>query len=454
MLALLYYLIAKTGGGLPLAGHTPSLFWPSSGLTLAALLLFGSQLWPGVLLGSFLIQIGVGLPLLAMVGISLGSAAGAWLGVYLLHRNSFNANLLTVHDILHLLIWGAGFSTFFCAANGTFWLAQQNFISWQLYADTFAYWWMSNILGVVIFTPVLIGLFRPSTFKWTERACMMAILLATTLLLLCLMVFSDFGTNLFGYQIPIYLFIPLIVSAALYFDFRVMSLALLMVYLSTLFSMGGEAGIFSRNTLAEAVDVWMFNVMLGMMGWIVLGVHTQRGRDHKDTSQQDFFGFSNLDALTGLPNHSLLYDRISQMLATAHRDNQKFALLYFDLELFNHPNHLLQLDVRDKLRQIVATRLNKGVRQVDTVSRVGVDEFILLLREADADDAALVVRRLLNSLFGPSNTDTTQLPTNAKIGMSVYPDDAEEAETLIKHAKMAIYHTMKMGQNLHAHAGV
>ena len=448
ILALIYYLTAKIGFELPLMGHTPGLFWPSSGLALAALLLFGSRLWPGVLLGALLTQLEVGLPPVAIIGISLGSAAEAWLGVYLLHRYSrFNASLHGVNDIFRLLVWGAVVSTFFCAANGTFWLAQQNVIGWQLYTDTFIYWWMGDMLGVVLFTPVLIGLLRPSSFKWTERMCMMAILLATTLLLLCLLVFSDFGVNLLGYQIPIYLFFPLIVSAALYFDFRVLSLALLIVYFGTFLSMGGEAGIFSRNTSVEAVDVWMFNMLLSMVGLIILGVNEQHRRAHKETSPQNLHGFSNFDALTGLPSRSLLYDRIAQMLAAAHRDNQKFALLYLDLDRFKQVNNSMGHKAGDRLLRVVATRLNKCVREVDTVSRIGGDEFILLLRETDAEGAAHVANRLLVSLIEPGNIDVIQISTCASIGISIYPDNAEEVETLIKHAEMAMCLAKEEGHN-------
>lgn len=448
ILALAYFLTARMGFELPLMAHSTGLFWPPAGLALAALLLFGARLWPGVLLGALLTHLASGLPPVAVIGISFGSTAEAWLGAYLLRRYSrFNTDLNDVADIFRLLFWGAMVSTFFCAANGVFWLAQQGVISWQLYTDAFAFWWMGDMLGVMLFAPALIGFSRPAPFEWTSRMRKLAAMLGATLVVLCLLVFTDLGVAILGYQPKSYLLFPVIVCAALCFDFRVLSSALLIVYFATFYSMSNEAGVFSRNSTSEAIDVWMYNMLLNLVGLVVLLVNEQRNRIHKDKFAQNIHSLSNYDALTGLPNRSLLHDRITQLLAAAHRDNQKFALLYLDLDRFKHVNNSMGHGVGDKLLQVVATRLHKCVREVDTVSRIGGDEFILLLRETDADGAARVANRLLKSLIEPYNINLIQISTNASIGISVYPDNAEDADTLIRHADVAMYRAKEEGRN-------
>ncbi len=261
------------------------------------------------------------------------------------------------------------------------------------------------------------------------------------------MIFTGLGVALLGYQPTSYLLFPLIVSAALCFNFRVVGAALLTVYFGTFLSMSNEAGVFSHNTPAEAVDVWIYNMLLGMVGLIVLVVKEQRNHVRKDKFEQNIHSLANFDELTGLPNRSLLHDRITQLLAAAHRDNQKFALLYLDLDRFKHVNNSMGHGVGDKLLQVVAARLQKCVREVDTVSRIGGDEFILLLRETDADGAARVANRLVKALVASCNIDVIQISTNASIGISVYPDNAEDVDTLMKHAEVAMFRAKEEGRN-------
>ena len=448
ILALAYFVCARIGLDLALPGYPLDLFRPSSGLALGGLLLFGRQLWPGVLAGALMSHWVAGLPLVAVVGISLGATAGAWLGAYLLQRySSSSTHLHNVADIFRLLFWGALVSTFLCAANGALWLAQLNVIGWQQYPPTFALWWMGDMMGVMLITPVLISCLRPSPFVWTPRALRLAALLAAVLLGQCLVIFTDFGVTIVGQPPPSYLVFPLIVWAALYFDFRVVSLSLLTVYLGTFFSLSHGTGIFSHNTLAEAANVWLYNMLLSMVGLAVLVVKEQRNYVHKVKFEQNIHSLSNYDLLTGLPNRSLLQDRFRQLQAAAHRNNQQFAVLNLDLDRFKHINNSMGHAVGDKLLQCVAARLQKCIREVDTLSRIGGDEFIILLRETDSDGAIRVADRLLKSLKEPCNIDLVKISVQASIGISIYPNSADDPGTLIQHANMAMYRAKEEGRN-------
>jgi len=153
------------------------------------------------------------------------------------------------------------------------------------------------------------------------------------------------------------------------------------------------------------------------------------------------------DNLTGLPNRMLLSDRIDQAIALARRHEKKVAVLFLDLDGFKHVNDSLGHSIGDKLLQSVAARLANCVRASDTVSRLGGDEFIVLLSEVQqAEDVAISARKILQAVTNAHSIDQHDLHITTSIGMSVYPDDGMDAETLIKNADTAMYQAKENGR--------
>jgi diguanylate cyclase (GGDEF)-like protein/PAS domain S-box-containing protein len=153
------------------------------------------------------------------------------------------------------------------------------------------------------------------------------------------------------------------------------------------------------------------------------------------------------DYLTGLPNRMLLNDRISQAIALAPRHTNQVAVLFLDLDGFKHINDSLGHPVGDQLLQSVARRLVECVRASDTVSRQGGDEFVVLLSEAEQwEDAAIVATRMLQAVAEAHPIDLHDLHITTSIGVSVYPDDGRDAETLIKNADTAMYQAKENGR--------
>jgi diguanylate cyclase (GGDEF)-like protein len=154
------------------------------------------------------------------------------------------------------------------------------------------------------------------------------------------------------------------------------------------------------------------------------------------------------DYLTGLPNRMLLNDRISQAIVQAPRHDKQVAVLFLDLDGFKHINDSLGHRIGDGLLQSVAKRLEHCVRVSDTVSRQGGDEFVVLLSEAEQwEDAAAIAKRILDSVAQPHSIDRHDLHVTTSIGVSVYPDDGLDAETLIKNADTAMYQAKANGRH-------
>jgi diguanylate cyclase (GGDEF)-like protein/PAS domain S-box-containing protein len=153
------------------------------------------------------------------------------------------------------------------------------------------------------------------------------------------------------------------------------------------------------------------------------------------------------DFLTGLPNRLLLKDRVGQAISLARRQRCRVAVLYLDLDGFKQVNDSLGHLVGDKVLQSVANRLLDCVRSPDSVSRHGGDEFVVVLQELKRpEDAEAAVGRLLKAVANVHFIDGHEIYVTTSIGVSVYPGDGLDAETLIKNADAAMYHTKKNGK--------
>jgi diguanylate cyclase (GGDEF)-like protein/PAS domain S-box-containing protein len=174
------------------------------------------------------------------------------------------------------------------------------------------------------------------------------------------------------------------------------------------------------------------------MASIAIEHHEAQSRVHK---------LAFYDALTGLPNRTLLADRIELALAAAARNGSMLAVLFFDLDRFKTINDSLGHAIGDRLLQTVAQRLTAVVRDSDTVCRLGGDEFVLLLPNCDSSGAAAVAEKLIAAAAERIDIDDLPLNGSASLGIAMYPDDGRDYDTLLKHADTAMYRAKERGRS-------
>lgn len=154
------------------------------------------------------------------------------------------------------------------------------------------------------------------------------------------------------------------------------------------------------------------------------------------------------DPLTGLPNRMLLHDRLGHSIERARRHQHALAVCFLDLDNFKHVNDSLGHHVGDELLKAIATELQGHIRSEDTLSRIGGDEFVLLIDTIDnAARVELIVNKLLAVLREPRTIAGHQLYLSGSVGISLFPQDGEDAGTLIQHADSAMYDAKQLGKN-------
>jgi diguanylate cyclase (GGDEF)-like protein/PAS domain S-box-containing protein len=192
--------------------------------------------------------------------------------------------------------------------------------------------------------------------------------------------------------------------------------------------------VFAQNMLHEP-----------SVGAIVLNYRdvTQRKATEKQLEYQAYY-----DALTGLPNRLLFRDRVVHAIAQAHRNQRGVAVMYLDLDHFKLVNDSLGHSLGDALLSEVAARLQGCVRASDTISRLGGDEFTILLIDTSSSEAiAGVARKILQSFAHPFRVEGHELFVTASIGISIFPGDGEDVEMLLKCADSAMYRAKELGRN-------
>jgi diguanylate cyclase (GGDEF)-like protein/PAS domain S-box-containing protein len=164
-------------------------------------------------------------------------------------------------------------------------------------------------------------------------------------------------------------------------------------------------------------------------------------------AEAQVYQLAHYDSLTGLPNRALLRDRLGQAMSDARRRGAKLAVLYLDLDRFKTVNDSLGHETGDKLLKSVATRLRECMRDSDTISRQGGDEFLLILRDCnDAPSVAKVAEKLQEAVARPVSIGEYELHVTPSIGISLFPDDADDLDELIRNADAAMYHAKENGR--------
>lgn len=188
-------------------------------------------------------------------------------------------------------------------------------------------------------------------------------------------------------------------------------------------------------------------VRLDQQGKALRVVGVTRDVTQKKQAEDRIWRLAHYDFLTGLPNRPLFYDQLRQSIAQAKRYNGKLALLFLDLDGFKQVNDRFGHDTGDGLLQEVARRLRHYIRGGDIVARTGGDEFIFILNVSHAGDAAIVASKIIHALVEPFVIYGNTCLIGGSIGISLFPDDSNDLETLVKQSDDAMYRAKESGKN-------
>jgi len=210
-----------------------------------------------------------------------------------------------------------------------------------------------------------------------------------------------------------------------------------------------QGEIWNRRKDGEIYPEWLsMSTVKNKEGEITNYVAIFSDITERKASEDHVRHLAHHDALTNLPNRILLLERLGHALVHAHRQGTLVVVMFLDLDRFKIINDTLGHAVGDKLLKVIAGRLSECVREDDTVARLGGDEFVILLEDvASIQSVTGVAQKLIHALERPVVLEHQEMFITTSIGISVYPDDGDSADILIKHADTAMYRAKERGRN-------
>ena len=207
-------------------------------------------------------------------------------------------------------------------------------------------------------------------------------------------------------------------------------------------------GLLLCATETGFFDTALVDLLLEMAANISFALDAMDRETQRRQAEERLAFLAQYDVLTGLPNRSLFRDRLLHALARAKRSGALVGLMFFDLDRFKQINDTLGHATGDTVLQAVAARLREHLREVDTISRLGGDEFTLIVEGAtDADHFIPVAEKIRSALASPITVDGHEIFVSTSIGVTVYPRDAEEVDELLKNADIAMYRAKRDGRD-------
>jgi diguanylate cyclase (GGDEF)-like protein len=412
-----------------------AVVWLAAGIGAMASLRFGMAGVVGVLLGSFALNSQI-LPPEAAFRLALGAAAGAAVIGYLpRYLPPFSSTLDYVASVAKFSLVAAPLGCAVSALAGVFSLGLFDHLHSDLVWRTLGVWWLGELLGVYLIAPLLLTASRWDLLPTNKGARLEGLVLVLGMLLLT-RVMMEYAEPLRPAEIVLFVLLPGVLWAALRFSVTGASVA---IFLAALIVLGVSLVSFGGLTSATMPrDV--FALQISMMTMALGGLFVSAALTERRYSEMRLDMLANHDPLTGLPNRSYFQDFLGHALARAQREKLQISLLFIDLDRFKHINDSQGHEVGDQVLRVVANRLDEQLRADDFVARLGGDEFAVILMHPPASRAASrVARKLLKALAESFKLERRRYAIGASIGISVYPDDGLDANTLLRQADLAMY---------------
>jgi diguanylate cyclase (GGDEF)-like protein len=432
VLAAVYFGTAKLGLRFAFVNPSATALWAPTGIALAAFLIFGFRVWPGVFLGAFFANLTTAGTVLTSIGIATGNTLEGVAGCYLIGRFARGPQAFErAQDIFKFAFLAGIVSTAISATVGVTSLSLAGFAGWREFGPIWRTWWLGDGVGAVVVTPLVLLWKENPRLNWTREQIVELTFLFLGLFFTLWIVFGGrFHSEVKNYPLE-YLCIPFLIWAAFRFGRRKAATATCVLAGIAIWGTLQGFGPFSRETLNTSLLLVQSFVGIVAVTSLALAAEVSERKRADERVQQ----LVATDPLTGLANYRRLIEALELEIKRYGRSGRPFAILFFDLDGLKKINdthgHLVGSQALCRLGEV----LRAHCRQVDTPARFGGDEFAVVLPETTSAQAQQIAARIRDRIA----SDGEIPPISASVGSAVFPDDGESIDKLLSAADRALY---------------
>lgn len=427
-----YYIAAKLGLMLAFVYPSASSVWPGTGVALAAMLLLGSKVWPGVFLGAFLANLTTAGSISTSLGIALGNTLEGLIGAYLLNHFANGRNVFDrARDILKFVFLVATLSSVVSATIGVTSLFLGKYIQAHDFASVWFTWWLGNTIGSTLLTPLMVLWSINYRIRWNLSRVLEAALFFVSFTVISVLVFG--GLIPFSQQnYPLeFLCIPFFLWTAFRFGQRETVTTVAVLSAIAIWGTLHGYGPFAMRSAAESLLLLQcFLGVTAVMSLVLAAIVAENKR-----VENQLLHLAVTDPLTGLSNYRKFIDTLEREINRARRTERGFAIIFLDVDDLKSINDKLGHIAGNQALCRVAKALRESCRAIDTMARFGGDEFAVILPEADEDAARGVAKRVADRLV----TKHDGLPVSVSVGIAVFPTDGQGTDSLVSAADSGLY---------------
>ena len=450
-LAVIYFAAGKFALMFAISPGYATAVWPPSGIALAALLLLGNRVWPGVWLGATLVNFTVSFSPVVPLLIATGNTLEALAGAILVRRFIVGLSCRFEHaaDVFKFVAVAA-LSCVIAATVGVVSLTVQGSVAWLDFFPNWVTWWQGDTAGIIIMTPLLLNWSIRHPMVWSQQR--LAELAA--LVLLCAGIsYLVFGQGAQAASASwMFLVLPLIIWAAYRFTQREVTTIIAAVSAVAIwYTLDGDGPFRSASLNRSLLELLAFISSMVVTGLLLNAVEGERKRAIDDL-EKELRGVKDeavTDPLTGLSNRRYLWHFLPYELLRVARRESSLAVIMIDLDHFKRVNDIHGHEAGDLVLTKVAALLRSHIRDSDIASRYGGEEFVLVLPDATlegtkrrADAIRNAIRELKLEHLGKPITGVT-----ASIGIAMFPDHAEDSESLMRIVDDLLYEAKRSGRD-------
>jgi diguanylate cyclase (GGDEF)-like protein len=431
-LAAVYFTAGKLGLQLAYLHASATAVWPCTGIAVAALLIFGYRVWPGIFIGAFLVNLTTMGTVETSAGIAVGNTLEALAGCYLVNRFAGGREAFAkATNIFKFALLAGIAATTVSATIGVVTLSLGGFAHWQAFGSIWYTWWLGDAVGAVLVTPLLLLWWENPRLRWKRNHIVELAFLFSGLISTAWIVFGQtLHLKLKNYPFE-YLCIPFLVWAAYRFGRRKAATALcVLAGIATWGTLHGY-GPFARES--QNTSLLLLQAFMGIMAITTLALASEV-TEHK-RAEERVRNLAVSDPLTGLANYRQLVEALETEIKRFGRNERPFVVLLLDLDGLKQINDAHGHLTGSRALCRLADMLRLYSREMDTAGRYGGDEFVLILPETDAEAARLVAQRISRRLA--EDGEIPQL--SVSIGMAIFPDDGETVHEILGAADRDLY---------------